>query len=67
MQQEVLSKQLDLSALLHDLSNSLKGVSLIVNQLIDGAYGYSLEEIRPFLLALRDTNDRSMIGSNAIW
>ncbi|WP_341531729.1 ATP-binding protein (plasmid) [Nostoc sp. UHCC 0302] len=60
MQQEVLSKQLDLSALLHDVSNSFKGVSLIVNQLIDGVYGYSLEEIRPFLVALRDTNDRGM-------
>ncbi|MHC5770807.1 MAG: sensor histidine kinase [Nostoc sp.] len=60
MQQEVLSKQLDLSALLHDVSNSFKGASLIVNQLIDGAYGYSLEEIRPFLIALRDTNDRGM-------
>ncbi|BAY72604.1 sensor histidine kinase (plasmid) [Anabaena sp. FACHB-709] len=60
MQQEVLSKQLDILALLHDVSNSLKGISLIANQLIDGAYGYSLEEIRPFLLALRDTNDRGM-------
>ncbi|MCC5664819.1 sensor histidine kinase [Nostoc sp. CHAB 5784] len=60
MQQEVLSKQLDFSALLHDVSNSFKGASLIVNQLIDGAYGYSLEEIRPFLIALRDTNDRGM-------
>lgn len=60
MQQEALSKQLDLSALLHDVSNAFKGASLIVNQLIDGAYGYSLEEIKPFLIALRDTNDRGM-------
>ena len=53
MQQEVLSKQLDLSALLHDVSKSFKGASLDLNQLIDGAYGYSLEEIRPFLIALQ--------------
>ncbi|BAZ33806.1 histidine kinase (plasmid) [Cylindrospermum sp. NIES-4074] len=60
MQQDVLGKQLDLSALLHDVSNALKGASVIVNQLIEGTYGQSLEEIRPLLIALRDSHDRGM-------
>jgi signal transduction histidine kinase len=60
MQKEVFSKQLDLLALLHDVSNAFEGVSLIVNQIIDGAYGQSLEEIRPFLIALREANKRGV-------
>jgi len=60
MQKEAFSKQLDLSALLHDVSNAFEGASLIVNQIIDGAYGQSLEEIRPFLIALLQTNKRGV-------
>ncbi|MBD2681922.1 MULTISPECIES: cell wall metabolism sensor histidine kinase WalK [Nostoc] len=58
MQQEVLSKQLDFAALLHDVSNIFKGTSLVLNQIIDGAYGHSLEEIRPFLIKLQEMNER---------
>ncbi|RCJ22880.1 ATPase [Nostoc minutum NIES-26] len=60
MQKEVFSKQLDFAALLHDVSNIFEGASLIVNQIIDGAYGRSLEEIRPFLIALQQTNKRGV-------
>ncbi|BAY42065.1 histidine kinase (plasmid) [Nostoc sp. NIES-2111] len=58
MQQEFLSKQLDLSALLHDVSNNHQGASILLNQIITGAYGQSLEEIRPFLIGLQELNER---------
>ncbi|BAY41238.1 histidine kinase (plasmid) [Nostoc sp. NIES-2111] len=58
MQQEFISKQLDLSALLHDVSNNHQGASILLNQIIAGAYGQSLEEIRPFLIGLQELNER---------
>jgi signal transduction histidine kinase len=58
MQQESLSKQLDLSALLHDVSNNHQGASIVLEQIIAGAYGQSLEEIRPFLIGLQELNER---------
>ncbi|WP_225892771.1 sensor histidine kinase [Nostoc sphaeroides] len=33
---------------------------LVLNQIIDGAYGQSLEEIKPLLIALQQTNERGM-------
>lgn len=56
MQQKSLRKNLDLAGLLHDVLNAFKGASVIINQIIDGAYGQTLEEIRPILMALRETN-----------
>lgn len=56
MQQEVLS----ILGLLHDVSNNYQGASLVLNQIIDGAYGQSLEEIKPLLIALQQTNERGM-------
>lgn len=47
-----------LSALLHDAYNSLSGMNLTLNQLIDGWYGTSLEEIKPLLTAILKTTDR---------
>ncbi|MBD2505001.1 sensor histidine kinase [Anabaena azotica] len=68
MQGEFFSKQLDLSALLHEVSNDYRGALILLNQLIEGTYGQSLEEIRPFLLALRDTHDRgiSLLEANKV-
>ena len=60
MQQESLSKQLDFSSLLHDVSSSFRATSLVLNQIIDGAYGHSLEEIRPFLIGLQEMNERGL-------
>ncbi len=56
MQQEVLS----ILSLLHDVSNNYQGASLVLNQIIDGAYGQSLEEIKPLLIALQQTNERGV-------
>ncbi|HYW20258.1 MAG TPA: ATP-binding protein [Nodularia sp. (in: cyanobacteria)] len=56
MQQEVLS----ILGLLHDVSNNYQGASLVLNQIIDGAYGQSLEEIKPLLIALQQTNERGV-------
>ena len=56
MQQEVLS----ILGLLHDVSNNYQGASLVLNQIIDGAYGQSLEEIKPLLIGLQQTNERGM-------
>ncbi len=60
MQQESLSKQLDFSSLLHDVSSSFRATSLVLNQIIDGAYGQSLEEIRPLLIGLQEMNERGL-------
>ncbi|MBD2505532.1 sensor histidine kinase [Anabaena azotica] len=60
MQPEIFTKNLELSGLLHDISNAFKGASIIVNQIIDGAYGQSLEEIRPLLMTLQKTNERGI-------
>jgi signal transduction histidine kinase len=53
-----LVRNLDLSALFHDISNAHKGVSLILNQISTGDYGYTLEEIRPLLIAALEANNR---------
>jgi hypothetical protein len=56
MQQEVLT----ILGLLHDVSNNYQGASLVLNQIIDGAYGQSLEEIKPLLIALQQTHERGV-------
>ncbi|MHC5747103.1 MAG: sensor histidine kinase [Nostoc sp.] len=56
MQQEVLS----ILGLLHDVSNNYQGASLVLNQIIDGTYGQSLEEIKPLLIALQQTHERGV-------
>lgn len=54
------SQQLDLSALLHDMSNNYQGALILLNQIIAGAYGQSLEEITPFLIGLQQMNQRGV-------
>ncbi len=41
------------------MTNAFKGTSLILNQLLNGIYGCSLEEIRPLLVAVLETNNRA--------
>lgn len=53
-----LVRNLDLSALFHDISNAYGGAVLILNQIIEGDYGYTLEEIRPLLVAALEANNR---------
>ncbi|MBD2450511.1 sensor histidine kinase [Nostoc sp. FACHB-152] len=63
MQTESLARDPNLSALLHDIHNVFKGTSIILDQLIDGLYGGSLDEIRPLLIAILERNNR---GANLI-
>lgn len=53
-----LNKKLCLAALSHDVYNSLTGINLSLNQVIDGWYGNNLSEIKPLLRAIRETTDR---------
>lgn len=46
------------SAFLHDILNPLIGVKIILKQLIAGYYGHTLEDIRPVLEAVLETNNR---------
>ncbi|GAX38821.1 histidine kinase [Nodularia sp. NIES-3585] len=46
------------SAFLHDLLNPLIGIKIILKQLIAGHYGHTLEDIRPVLEAILQTNNR---------
>ncbi|WGV29083.1 sensor histidine kinase [Halotia branconii] len=71
-----MNNTLDLSTFLHDISNAFGGTSLILNQLINGVYGNSLEDIKPLLIAILSTNNRitSLLeaqkrssNSNCLW
>lgn len=53
-----LAERLNLSTLAHDISNAFGGTSLILNQLINGVYGNSLEDIKPLLVAILSTNTK---------
>ncbi len=75
-EQRLLNNTLDLSTFLHDISNAFGGTSLILNQLINGVYGNSLEDIKPLLIAILSTNHRitSLLeaqkinsNSNCLW
>lgn len=57
-EQRLLTNNLDLSTFLHDISNAFGGTSLVLNQLINGVYGNSLEDIKPLLIAILSTNHR---------
>ncbi|MCC5612000.1 sensor histidine kinase [Nostoc sp. CHAB 5834] len=57
-EQKYLTERLDLSTLVHDISNSVGGISIIINQLINGVYGNSLEDIKPLLVAILSTNTK---------
>lgn len=57
-EQNFLTERLDLSTLVHDIFNAFGGTSLILNQLINGVYGNSLEDIKPLLVAILSTNKR---------
>lgn len=63
MQTEIRARNPNRSALLHDIYNVFKGTSIILEQLINGLYGGSLDEIRPLLIAALETNKR---GANLI-
>lgn len=56
--QNSLAKKVHSSALLHDISNSLTGVSIALEQIIQGLYGSTLEEIKPLLVCLWETNNK---------
>ncbi|MBE9052762.1 HAMP domain-containing histidine kinase [Nostocales cyanobacterium LEGE 11386] len=49
---------LTFSAFLHDILNPITGAKIILRQLIDGSYGHTLEDIKPVLEAILQTNDR---------
>ncbi|MDB9368334.1 HAMP domain-containing sensor histidine kinase [Nodularia spumigena CS-586/05] len=46
------------SAFLHDILNPITAVKIILEQLLDGVYGHTLEDIRPVLEAILQTNNR---------
>lgn len=46
------------SAFLHDILNPLIGIRIILKQLIVGHYGHTLEDIKPVLEAILQTNSR---------
>jgi signal transduction histidine kinase len=46
------------STFLHDILNPVTGVRIILEQVMKGKYGNTLEEIKPFLEAILQTNNR---------
>jgi signal transduction histidine kinase len=46
------------STFLHDILNPVIGVRIILEQVMKGKYGNTLEEIKPFLEAILQTNNR---------
>ncbi|WP_414529382.1 sensor histidine kinase [Nodularia chucula] len=54
----IIKSVLTSSAFLHDLLNPLIGIKITIKQLMAGNYGHTLEEIRPVLEAVLETNNR---------
>lgn len=55
---KVFAKKLELAAVSHDASNHIDAIILGLNQLANGWYGDSLEEMKPLLIAILNTTDR---------
>ena len=53
-----LRNKINISALVHDVSNAVVNESIVLKQMIDGEYGSNLQEIKTILVSLWQTNNR---------
>lgn len=58
MSQRELRNKINISALVHDVSNAVVNESIVLKQMIDGEYGSTLQEIKAILGSLWQTNNR---------
>ena len=58
MSQRELRNKINISALVHDVSNAVVNESIVLKQMIDGEYGSNLQEIKTILISLWQNNNR---------
>ncbi|SRR5579883_782444 len=55
-----LTKTINLSTLMHDIFNAIEGESVILQQLLNGLHGNTLDDIKPILISLSEANSNSI-------
>ncbi|MEJ6487627.1 HAMP domain-containing sensor histidine kinase [Nostoc punctiforme UO1] len=58
MSQAKFINKVNISTLLHDVSNAVVSESVILKQMMDGEYGSTLQEIKTILISLWQTNNQ---------
>lgn len=58
MSQAKFINKINISTLLHDVSNAVVNESVVLKQMMDGEYGSTLQEIKTILISLWQTNNQ---------
>ncbi len=58
MSQGKFINKINISTLLHDVSNAVVNESVVLKQMMDGEYGSTLQEIKTILISLWQTNNQ---------